>query len=350
MSLKNAEAGLLAFAVSVLLVPVVKRACEHFGILDQPGPLKIHSRPVARLGGIAIAIAIAAGVLAGATGSFKELPVLVAFALVWLAGLTDDLRGVPPLLRLAAQILSALMLWNAGFRIPAGGNTPLSLLGTCAFVVAFVNAMNFWDGADGLAAGVAAIAALAFLFAPRAAGSVTSGVLASSLVGACLGFLIFSFPPAKIFMGDSGSTVLGLTLAFLALDFYHTKSKSPPVALFPVLVAALPLLDASLAVVRRISQHRSPLAGDRSHGYDLLLARGWPPRRVALFCYAATLALAAMALLALRTNEATFLLFDALVLAALLIAAIRSGALRRQEIRKDSGAHGSPLVPFPPGR
>jgi UDP-GlcNAc:undecaprenyl-phosphate GlcNAc-1-phosphate transferase len=347
MSAKNIEAGSLAFAISALLVPVVKRACERFGILDQPGPLKIHSRPIARLGGIAIAIAMGAGVLAGATRSFDKWPVVVAFAVVWLAGLIDDIHGVPPLFRLAGQILSAVLLWSAGLRVAAGGSALLSFLGTCALVVAFVNAINFWDGADGLAAGVTAIAALAFLFAPQAAGSATSGALACSLAGACVGFLVSNFPPAKIFMGDSGSTVLGLALAFLALDFYRTNGKSLPVALFPILVAALPLLDATLAILRRIGQRRSPLEGDRSHIYDRMLDRGWPPRRVTLFCYAATLALAAVALLALRTNEAAFLLLDALVLAALLIAAIRLGSLHHDERQKNSGARGSQLVPLP---
>jgi UDP-GlcNAc:undecaprenyl-phosphate/decaprenyl-phosphate GlcNAc-1-phosphate transferase len=348
MSVKNVEAGLLAFALTVLLVPFVKRACERWGILDQPGPLKIHSRPVARLGGIAIAISIAAGVLAGSAPSFEKWPIFLAFALVWLVGLIDDVRRVPPLCRLAVQIFSALLLWSAGLRLAAGGNIALSLLGTCAPVVAFVNSINLWDGADGLAAGVTPIAALAFLFAPNHAATASGKLLACSLAGACLGFLIFSFPPAKIFMGDSGSTLLGLALAFLALDFYRTNSSSLPVALFPLLVAALPLLDATLAVIRRISQRRSPFEGDRYHAYDLLLARGWPPRGVALLCYAAAFAIATVALLALRTNEAAFLLLDALLLAALLIAAIRLGALRREELHKDSGAHGLPLLPLPP--
>lgn len=322
---------MIALAVTLILVPSVGLACRRFGILDHPGPLKIHSRPVPRLGGIAIAIAIGAGILTARVILFKQWPVLAAFALLWLVGLIDDLHGLPPLIRLGAQVLSGLFLWRAGFGVPVG-NATLSLLATSLLVVLCVNAWNFWDGADGLAAGLAGIAALAFLSQPaRNSGSL--GVLAYILAAVCAGFLTFNFPGAKLltFLGDSGSTLLGLVLGVLTLDFYRSNVASLSVVLFPFLVAALPLLDATFAVIRRVRHGRSPLRGDRRHIYDLAFARGWPPRKVAFACYGVTSLFAAVGSLAMRSRPALVLPIGAVATIAFIIMAVRLGCLRTEE-------------------
>ena len=331
MTAKDAEATIIALAVTLILVPSVGLACRRFGILDYPGPLKIHTRPVPRLGGIAIAVAIGAGILAARVILFKQWPVLAAFALLWLVGLIDDLHGLPPLIRLGAQVLSGLFLWRAGFGVPVG-NAALSLLATSLLVVLCVNAWNFWDGADGLAAGVAGIAALVFFLQPTRAGS-SLGDLACILAGTCAGFLIFNFPRARAltFLGDSGSTLLGLALALLTLDFYRSNDASLSVVLFPFLVAALPLLDATFAVIRRVRRSRSPLRGDRRHIYDLAFARGWPPRKVALACYGVTLLFAAVGSLAMRSRSALVLPIGAVATIAFIIMAVRLGCLRTEE-------------------
>lgn len=331
MTAKDAEAAITAMAVTIILVPSVGLACRRFGILDHPGPLKIHTRPVPRLGGIAIAIAIGAGILAVRVTLFRQWPVLAAFALLWLVGMIDDLRGLPPLIRLGAQVLSGLFLWRAGSGVPIR-NATLSLLATSLLVVLFVNAWNFLDGADGLAAGVAGIAALAFLLQPAPARS-SLGDLAGILAGACAGFLIFNFPGAKvlIFLGDSGSTLLGLALTLLTLDFYRSNDGSLSVVLFPFLVAALPLLDTTFAVIRRVRHSRSPLRGDRRHIYDLAFARGWPPRKVAFACYGVTLVFAAAGSLAMRSRSALALPIGAVATIAFIITAVRQGCLRTEE-------------------
>jgi UDP-N-acetylmuramyl pentapeptide phosphotransferase/UDP-N-acetylglucosamine-1-phosphate transferase len=126
---------------------------------------------------------------------------------------------------------------------------------------------------------------------------------------------------------DSGSTLLGLALAFLALDFYRSNSFTLPVAFFPLLVVALPLLDAALAIIRRVFHARSPLYGDRRHIYDLALSRGWSTRSVALTWYAVTLVLAAVASLALRTDSTIFMVAGGSGVALLAATAVRLGSL-----------------------
>jgi len=143
-------------------------------------------------------------------------------------------------------------------------------------ITARVFSFNFLDGIDGLAAGIAGVIALAYIIFPGSAVGVVGCALAWSLLGACIGLLIFNFPPAKIFMGDSGSEALGFSVAFLGLDFIATKSanNASPLLAFPLLVAALPLFDAILTILRRLESGRCPFHGDRRYFYDLLRAAG----------------------------------------------------------------------------
>jgi UDP-GlcNAc:undecaprenyl-phosphate GlcNAc-1-phosphate transferase len=327
----DAASFVAAFSPSVLLIPAVRRICIRFGIFDQPGPLKIHAQPIPRLGGVAIALAISgACVVARPFPAGSAAYFLAALALVWIAGLIDDLRGLSPVLRLAAQAAAGFLLWRAGWRVPALGTGASSLLATCLFVIIFANAFNFLDGSDGLVAGVAGIIALVFIFARNGAGTQFPSGVAWSLFGACTGFLIFNFPPARIFMGDCGSTTLGFSVAFLALAFARSSDGTTPSLMFPLLVAGLPLFDAGLAVVRRLRDAASPFYGDRRHFYDLLLDRGWSPRKVALVSYLITAAMGSIGWIGLRFDPKRLWLLAALSFAALFVAALRLGSLRAE--------------------
>ena len=329
MNASSAIAGAIAFVVVVLLLPVVIRLCERWRLFDAPGPLKIHSRPIPRLGGIAVALAVAAAAfVASPRLAAREWPFFAALALIWATGLADDLLGLSPVLRLAAQIAAGLLLWRGGLHLPALGDGYLDLTAVSLIVVVFANAWNFADGSDGLAAGVTCIVALAVLSLPAGSATPFSHVLACSLAGACAAFLFANFPPAKLFLGDSGSNAVGFCVAFLALTFYRSAPTTPSRILFPVAVAALPLLDAALAVLRRLLNGRSPLQGDRRHLYDLLMARGWSARRVAVTSYGVSALFASLAWVGLRSESPKFWLIPALSLVALIVAALRLGSLR----------------------
>jgi UDP-GlcNAc:undecaprenyl-phosphate/decaprenyl-phosphate GlcNAc-1-phosphate transferase len=325
---------LVAFVLSTALTPLVRSLCIRFAVFDPPGPLKIHRRPIPRLGGTAIALAIVGG-----CSLQKSLPLdsfalfLGSLALVWIAGLVDDLRGLPPIVRLAAQAASALLLWSDGWHVPFFANSLWNAIATCLTVIVLINAFNFLDGSDGLAAGVAATVALMFAitFSQNAAASPFTLIAAWSLFGATAGFLLYNFAPASVFMGDSGSTLLGFTIAFLALSPPHSPSPRLKVFVFILFAAALPLLDAGLAFFRRLRTQTSPLIGDRMHFYDLLLRRGWSPRKVALTSYTVTALLSAFGWIALHLPEPYAAVLAATVFAALFLVALQLGSLRGEE-------------------
>jgi UDP-GlcNAc:undecaprenyl-phosphate/decaprenyl-phosphate GlcNAc-1-phosphate transferase len=321
--------GAASFLACALSLPVVLRLAHRWELHDLPGELKAHSVPTPRLGGIGIGCALILGMSIGGTGLFSQaLDVFLALLLVWATGLLDDLRGLSPSTRLFAQIAAGLLVAQTPWRLAVSGNAALNICATCFFVVLFVNAFNFFDGADGLAAGVVAVAGLgyALLYSIRAAS--VGAAVSWSLLGACLGFLLFNFPPAKIFMGDSGSTVLGFLLAFLSLDFYRVHHAIGTRLLLPLIFAGLPLLDLFLAVFRRIRKRQSPFLGDRQHIYDLLQEQGWSARPIAFGSYLATAGLVLLGWLCNYLSPALALLAIALAFGSLLITAVRLGSLR----------------------
>lgn len=326
--------GAIAIISTLVLTPIVREICIHRRLYDSVGLLKIHSRPIPRLGGLAITLGIVAGLgFAGRLSQMQGWPFFAGLILIWVAGFSDDIWRLSPTLRLVAQIAAAILLWFGGWRLPWLKPDLVNLAVVCFMALFFINAFNFLDGADGLCAGVAGIIAAAYLLMPGFALSSFGSAVAWSLLGVSAGFLVSNFPPARIFMGDSGSTVLGFGVAFLAFDFYRANAMTlRGLALaFPLLMSALPLLDGILAVLRRLHEKRSPLNGDRRHFYDLLLEIGWSPRKVTLTVYVVTAAMCVIAWMVLKSDFSQALLLSATSVGALLVAALRLGSLRSSE-------------------
>lgn len=327
------------FVLAVMFVPIVKRLCVRRGLYDWPGPLKLHTRPIPRLGGIAIALAIAGGVLLSIPfTATRELPLFTAVALICIVGAIDDVHGLSAALRLTVQVIAGAMLWFGSGRLAILGSGVAGLLASSVLVVAIVNALNFLDGADGLASGVAGIIGVTYALLPWPAGDRLAPAVAWTLAGACAGFLFSNFPPARIFLGDSGSTVLGLSIAFLSLRFYHSPFATGPRLLLPLVVAGLPLLDATLAVIRRLRGRVSPFFGDRRHFYDLLRARGASSRAIALICYAATALLCVIGLIGMRAEPVDFFVLAGVCVGALLTIAMRMGVLQSGQRRANEAS------------
>jgi UDP-GlcNAc:undecaprenyl-phosphate GlcNAc-1-phosphate transferase len=334
--MRDAVAFAVALGCVLALVPLVRRLCVRWGIFDQPGHLKIHGEPIPRFGGVGIAFSLAAGVAAalhGARGS--ALFFAAALGLVWLAGFVDDLRELGPPFRLLAQIGGAMLLYAGGWRVPFSP-AGFAIVAQCLFVILFVNAFNFLDGADGLAAGITAAIALGYAAMPGVGLSAFGYAVAWSLLGACVGFLVFNFPPAKIFMGDSGSTVLGFSVAFLGLDFIGARGGGAAASssLFPFLIAGLPILDALVVVARRLMKGSSPFRGDRGHFYDFLLAAGWTARKLAVTCYLLTGFLGVMAWFAMQGGIRRSVILGLGAFGALLVAALCLGAGRLEAMKQ----------------
>ena len=321
----------VAAAVTYLLTPCARWVAFRTDAVARPRDRDVHAVPTPRLGGVAMYAGVAAALVVAenlptmqrvAQSSSAPRAVLVAGGLICLLGMLDDRFTLDALTKLAGQTLAAGVLVLLGVQlllvpfVPGRGVISLSpdiaVPLTVLLVLVTVNAVNFVDGLDGLAAGVVGIAGLAF-FAFSYQLSVVRDVdradsptlIAAVLVGACAGFLPHNFSPARIFMGDSGSMLLGLLLAAAAVsvtgqsDVGYDVSGSETVApalfapvLLPLVVLAVPLGDLVLAVVRRTRAGMSPFAADRGHLHHRLLDVGHSHRRAVLILYGWTALLA----------------------------------------------------------
>lgn len=321
--------GLASFLVCAGMLPVVRHFATRWQLHDAPGSLKIHTIPTPRLGGVAVGCALLLGISIGGTGLFVHaLEFYLALLLVWGVGLMDDLLNLSPVTRLWAQFAAGFLIAQTEWRLAITGNPILDTLATCIFVSIFANAFNFFDGSDGLVGGVAAVVALGYIILYTNRAASVGAAVSWSLFGACLGFLLFNFPPAKIFLGDSGSTLLGLVVAFLSLDFYKMHHAIGTHWLLPLVFAGLPLMDFFLAIFRRLKKRVSPFSGDRQHFYDLLLQQGWSAGPVAMGAYFVT---GTLILIGWVCNQSNWI-FSTLILCAtfgyMLVSAVRLGSIR----------------------
>jgi UDP-GlcNAc:undecaprenyl-phosphate/decaprenyl-phosphate GlcNAc-1-phosphate transferase len=331
IEMKSAIEAAVGFLAVLVSVPIVIAACDRWNIYDTPGPLKIHSRPIPRLGGIAITLGIlAATAFAGnAARPFTQI-FAVCVAIVAASAIIDDVRGVSPYIRLVIHASVGTFLGLSGFGIAATHSSALNAIFTAAVVIAFINAFNFIDGSDGVAAATTAVIAIGYIATAGPDFSAPSAAIAWALLGCAAAFLGFNWPPARIFMGDSGSTVLGLAVAFLALDHWRTAStfSNPASDLLPLVLAAVPLADAALAIVRRLQNFSSPFHGDRRHFYDLLLMKGRSPRAVAVAAAGLSVVSVVVGWITLRCSAAGAVALTAMYACALLIAGVRLGSIR----------------------
>jgi UDP-GlcNAc:undecaprenyl-phosphate GlcNAc-1-phosphate transferase len=321
--------GVIAFLICAGFLPIIRYTALRLNVHDLPGHLKIHSVPIPRLGGIAIGVATVTSLMFSPFRASSHVAgICLALMVIWYVGLLDDLMNLSPAFRLVAQLFAGVLVSQTPWGLKLTGIPVFDIVLTCLFVAVFVNAFNFLDGADGLAGGVAGFIALGYAALYSSPVLAIGGLVAWILLGACLGFLAFNFPPAKIFMGDSGSTTLGFVVAFLALDFYRVHYHIGTRWLLPLVFAALPLLDFFLAVLRRIRRRVSPLSGDRRHFYDLLLERGWSSMQVAFGAYAVTGALLLVGWLCMDADWKISLAVSILTVVTLLLLAARLGAFR----------------------
>ena len=282
---------------TLILTPAVMALSRYLNVLDHPAPRRIHREPIPTLGGIAMVLAAlgvawAARSLPGPAQHLEIRP-LVGFTLaaipIFMLGLLDDLRGVPAWVKLAVQATAGLVLFRYGFNVsaitsPFGGSISsgyFSLPLTIIWVVIVINAINLIDGLDGLAAGVVLIASTALWWVGRLHGDLYVMFMSAILIGVTLGFLRYNFPPARIFMGDTGSQFLGLALAAVSL-VENRKGSATLTLLFPLVALAVPIADAVLAFLRRLMRHQSVFRADSDHIHHRLMRLGLSQRDAVL--------------------------------------------------------------------
>ena len=366
-----------AFATN-LMVPPVTRLAIGLRALDHPGERKVQTGAVPRLGGVTIALGLALGGGAaavslwgriGTTIGREELLALVfGTGVVFFIGAVDDLVGVSAARKFLFQLVAAFPLVHVGWsfevlRLPLVGQVDLGLLSepvSLLWIVGVTNAINLIDGLDGLAGGVVTIIAVSFLGYATLQGNAGTMLLMAAIAGACVGFLRHNWEPAKIFMGDSGSLMLGFLLAATTL---HSSLKAPAAVaiLVPVLALGVPVMDTLLVMgVRFLDRPKSALVdrflrmfhADRQHLHHLLAHFGGKRSRIVAVIYAVVVSFCAMALVVAFTGEGSlglwlvaleFLIVLGMRRMGLAMEARRLSRLQREEVKTEVRA----LTPEP---
>ena len=348
---------MVSLVISWPLMRVLIVLSHRHALLDRPGS-EAHKElkpAVPNVGGVAVIAAVVGPAVAGligcavleAAGRGSALTTAVASVdhrawgligatlLLHAVGLLDDRRALGALPKLAAQgVAATLVIWLVGSRAMEVAGAPLSVALTVLWIVAITNAFNFLDNMDGLSTGVAAVIAAVFLLCAAAAGQWLVATLAGALLGALLGFLWFNLPPARAYLGDGGSLVIGLLLSVVALEMtYHVApgaETTPPAGapaalsrdtrwhavLMPLVVFAVPLYDLVSVTLIRLREGRSPMTGDRNHFSHRLVKLGLSRPAAVTVIWLATLATAAGGLVIARVEA------DAAALVAVQVAAV----------------------------
>jgi UDP-GlcNAc:undecaprenyl-phosphate GlcNAc-1-phosphate transferase len=309
-------------ALSAALVPTSRVLARRFGVIDAPGHRKVHAEPMPRMGGIAVFFSFTVVVLAGTLSApsllrlgwvesvfgsslallqeayrvkSELLGLLAGAALVFAVGLADDVLGkrFPVAVKFAGQIVAAVIVVAGGVRISFLPYDTLDVGVTLLWLVGMTNAFNLLDNMDGLAAGVAFVACGVFLINAWALGEFFISLILVAFMGSLLGFLLYNFHPATVFLGDCGSHFIGFVMGSLTLlERYisHASSTFFPI-LMPVLVLALPLLDTATVMYIRVKERRPIYVGDSRHLSHRLVSLGFSQRAAVLFLYLVTFAL-----------------------------------------------------------
>lgn len=298
---------ILAFILTFSSTPFVKKFAFKIGAVDVPkDSRRMHKKPTARLGGLAIFFGFLISVLSFATHD-KELWGLIAgCVVVVILGIFDDIYALSAKLKFLVQIVAALCPILAGVRIdfirvPAFvaeygyiGLGWFAIPVTLIWILAITNATNLLDGLDGLACGVSSISALTLLCIALIVGESEVAFVTSALAGACFGFLPYNFNPAKLFMGDTGSMFLGFVLACVSVQGLF-KGYAVVSLAAPILVLGLPIFDTTSAVLRRLKNHQPIMSPDRGHLHHKLIDAGFSQKRAVTTIYALCLILCIVA-------------------------------------------------------
>jgi UDP-GlcNAc:undecaprenyl-phosphate GlcNAc-1-phosphate transferase len=351
----------VSFVISWVVTFVMIRVAPRIGFVDKPGHRKIHHNPKPLGGGVAIFLGIVlplvgviiaawvarpSGELAPYLGGIREkrtpmaLGLIAAMTAMHVMGLIDDRKALGPYVKLIAQlgVTTALAAAFRELRVLTAIGASGSIVITVLWIAAITNAFNFLDNMDGLSGGIAVVASIAFLVTALSIKQYFVAGMLALLIGALLGFLWFNFPPAKIFMGDSGSLLVGFVLGVLTtLTTYLPPNQSWGAGWYavfaPVIVLAVPLYDLIVVSIIRISRGKSPFVGDTNHFSHRLVARGMSRRTAVLCLYLLTAAtsVAAIVLPHVRETFAAVLIFAQTVLILGVVALLEQHPLPSEE-------------------
>ena len=313
---------------SLILVPIVKKVAHHIGAIDYPNERKVHKKPIPRLGGLAIFLSFLIGYMCFGQITTQMISILIGSFVIIILGICDDIKPVPARYKFLVQTIAACivvfyghiyidMISIFGLVIEFGSwGYPLAVF----LIVSIINAINLIDGLDGLAAGTSSIffltiSVIAF-YLDRLNG--LDVILCVIVLGATLGFLVYNFNPASIFMGDTGSMFLGFMISVTALLGY--KGATVTSLIIPILILFLPILDTILAIFRRLLKGENIGAPDKEHLHHQLLKLNKSTKKTVLIMYAFNLLCASISILyALGDNKLAILLYSILLIITLVL-------------------------------
>lgn len=327
-----------AFAVAAVLsyffTPPVKNFAHKVGAIDVPKDARrMHKKPIPRLGGLAIYGGFLCSILIFGQLDETMLCVLLGAAIIVALGIFDDALALGAKLKFVVQIVAAAIPVCIGdlqiglfTNLNPLSDTPFVHLGilavpvTIIWIVGITNAVNLIDGLDGLAVGVSSIAAITMLAVALLTGNMPIAITMAALAGACIGFMPYNLNPAKIFMGDTGSTFLGYMLATVSImglfKFYAVISFA-----VPFLILGLPIFDTANAIIRRVAAGRSPMSPDRGHVHHKLIDMGFNQKQAVAILYAISATLGLTAVVLTSSGEVKAIVLLLAVLAAILVGA-----------------------------
>ncbi len=334
-----------ALAVSFLTTPFIKKLAIRIGAIDVPkDDRRVHDKPIPRLGGLAIYISFMAVVIALVPFSTKLFGILAGATLIVMLGVVDDIKPLPSKLKLLVQIAAAVILVACGVRVEWVTNPFDSVDGmiylaafsypiTIFWVVGVTNTLNLIDGLDGLAAGIASIASLSLLAVSVMNGHPAVVIFTAALAGAAIGFLPYNFNPAKIFMGDTGSTFLGFVLAAISIEGAIKGATTLAIAI-PILALGLPIFDTTFAIIRRAVNGKPIMEADKGHLHHRLLALGLSQKQVVFTLYAVSAFLGLGAIVVTQDNPVKSIAVMGFVAATMVLAVSQMGFQEPEHKRK----------------
>ena len=285
-------AFLASFITTVISTPIVKKLAIKINAVDKPCERKVHRNLMPRLGGIGIVLGTGLGMFILSPSSPYMGNIIIGGFIITIIGVLDDMYNITAMHKLVGQIIAAIIVVASGLSIdmihlPFSGYVSFGLWAypfTIIWIVGITNAMNLIDGLDGLAAGVSSIALMSILTMAVIDSHVVVVALSIVLIGSTLGFLVFNFYPAKIFMGDTGSLFLGYSISVISmLGFF--KNITIFSFVIPVIILAIPIFDTLLAIIRRLSRKQKLTTPDKSHLHYCLIEVGLSHRKAVLVIY-----------------------------------------------------------------
>jgi len=328
------EVFVITALVSYLIMPLLIKMALVVGYLDHPKDTKIHAKPTPLLGGVGIYIAFMIGLCTAVNPltDVRLLGVIIGSSLLLVVGLIDDRFGMIPEIKLLAQFLAAMAIIKAGVRMEFLQQYYVNMIITYIWIVGITNAFNLLDNMNGLSAGIGFIASIFFGIIMWTTHQQEMAVLSFAIGGASIGFLKHNFPRARIFMGDSGSLVIGFVLASIAiLGSWSSRFLTTSLAM-PILILAYPIFDTTLVTIIRIKEGRSIFQGGKDHSSHRLALLGLRRRNAVLMIYGICITLGISALFVQRLSLKAAMSVIAAVALSLIALGIRLATVGRKRV------------------